>query len=43
LTDPSVFYEDKYDVALILGSFESYVSQEWFEQWTELEWTCNTL
>ncbi|PNF39999.1 hypothetical protein B7P43_G15450 [Cryptotermes secundus] len=43
LTNPSVFYEGEYDVGLILGSFESYVSQEWFEDWTELEWTCNTL
>ncbi|KAJ9580267.1 hypothetical protein L9F63_004080, partial [Diploptera punctata] len=43
LTNPSVFYEGEYDVGLILGSFESYVSQEWYEDWPELEWICNTL
>ncbi|XP_069701255.1 RAB11-binding protein RELCH homolog [Periplaneta americana] len=43
LTNPTVFYEDEYDVGLILGSFETYVNQEWFEDWQELEWLCNVL
>ncbi|XP_021937822.1 lisH domain and HEAT repeat-containing protein KIAA1468-like isoform X2 [Zootermopsis nevadensis] len=43
LTNPSVFYEGEYDIGLILASFESYVGQEWFEEWAEMEWTCHTL
>ena len=43
LTNPVVFYEGEYDIGLILGSFESYISQEWYEDWPEVEWMCKTL
>ncbi|XP_049808480.1 RAB11-binding protein RELCH homolog [Schistocerca nitens] len=38
LTNPTTFLDSKHEIPMVLGAFDAYVDQEWYEEWPELEW-----